>query len=107
VEHEKLPPPIPSGREGVKYFFAAWRQGFPDGHVTIEKAIAAGDLVACYLTWRGTHTGEFFGIPASGKPVTFKEIDIVRVANGQAVEHWAVTDNWKCVQDMFHRPPVI
>jgi steroid delta-isomerase-like uncharacterized protein len=100
VEHEELPPGTPPGREAVKYFFAAWRQGFPDGQVTVEKAIAEGDLVSCYMTWRGTHTGEFFGIPASGKPVTFKGNDIVRVANGQVVEHWAVTDNLSLMQQI-------
>jgi predicted ester cyclase len=100
VEHEELPPGTPPGREAAKYFFAQWRQGFPDGQVTLEKEIAEGDLVSVYETWRGTHTGEFFGIPASGKPVSFKVIDILRVANGKFVEHWAVADNLSLMQQI-------
>ena len=65
-----------------------------------QMEIAEGDLVAGYETWHGTHTGEFFGIPASGKPVTFKVNDIVRVANGKIVEHWAVTDNLSLMQQI-------
>ncbi len=100
VEHEELPPGIPPGLEGLRAFFAAWRRGFPDGRVTLELEIAEDDLMAGYETWRGTHQGEFFGIPPSGQPVTFKVIDIVRVANGKVVEHWAVSDNLSLMQQL-------
>jgi steroid delta-isomerase-like uncharacterized protein len=93
VEHEELPPGVPGGREGVKYYFAEWRRGFPDGHVSTVLQLAEDDLVVTYSVWRGTHTGEFLGMPPSGRPVEFKVIDIVRVADGQLVEHWAVSDN--------------
>jgi predicted ester cyclase len=91
-EHEELPPGAPAGREGVRYFFREWRSGFPDGRVTLDLEIAEGDLVTCYETWQGTHTGTFLGIPPSGKRVLFRGIDIVRVADGKAVEHWGVSD---------------
>ncbi len=80
------------GREGVKQFFREWRTGFRDGHVNIDLEIAEGDLVTCYETWSGTHSGTFLGIPASGKQVSFAAVDIIRVADGQFVEHWGITD---------------
>ena len=100
VEHEELPPDIPPGIGGVKAFFAEWRSGFPDGRVTLELEIAEGDLVACYQVWRGTHTGTFMGMAPSGKSVNFKVVDAVRIANGQIVEHWAVTDNLALMQQI-------
>ncbi len=100
IEHEALPPGVPPGIEGLKAFFAEWRSGFPDGRVTLEQVIAEGDLVVGYETWRGTQQGTFMGIPASGRPVTFKVVDIVRVANGQIVEHWAVSDNLSLLQQL-------
>lgn len=100
VEHEELPPNIPPGIEGLKAFFAEWRRGFPDGNVTVEQLLAEGDLVACYEVWSGTHTGEFMGIPPSGKPVNFKVVDIVRIADNQVVEHWAVSDNLALMQQI-------
>lgn len=100
VEHEELPPGVPDGVEGMKYYFEGWRQGFPDGRVTIEVEVAEDDLVTAYSIWRGTHTGDFLGMPPSGRPVEYKVIDIVRFANGQIVEHWAVADTLTMFQQM-------
>ena len=52
------------GREGAKQYVAALRAGFPDLHFTVEDQIAEGDMVVTRWTARGTHTGEFQGIPA-------------------------------------------
>ena len=51
------------GREGAKEYVAALRAAFPDLHMTIEDQIAEGDRVVTRWTARGTHTGEFQGIP--------------------------------------------
>ena len=100
VEHEVLPPGTPPGREGAKVLIAGLLDAFPDLQVTVDQELADGDRVMFYETWRGTHQGEFFGIPPSGQPVTFKVIDIVRVANGKVVEHWAVSDNLSLMQQL-------
>ncbi|MGH2522631.1 MAG: ester cyclase, partial [Anaerolineales bacterium] len=50
--------------------------------------------------WHGTQTGEFLGMPANGKPVRCKVVDIVRIGNGKIVEHWAVTDNLSLMQQI-------
>jgi steroid delta-isomerase-like uncharacterized protein len=43
---------------------------FPDMHWTIEEQIAEGASVLTRFTWTGTHNGEFFGVPASGRKVS-------------------------------------
>jgi len=45
--------------------------GFPDLHVTVEEAIAEGDLVVLRLTVRGTHRGPFMGLEPTGVAATW------------------------------------
>ena len=54
--------------------------------------IAEGDRVVVRQTWTGTQRGEFMGMPATGKSVSWGVIDIVRLADGKAAEHWGQMD---------------
>lgn len=92
VEHEALDPRLPAGREGVKAFFETIRQAMPDMVMTPEDIIAEGDRMAVRVVMTGTQTGEFMGIPPSGKRVEISVIDLVRIENNQVVEHWGVSD---------------
>jgi steroid delta-isomerase-like uncharacterized protein len=93
IDHEAGLPGQPSGREGVKFFVNAMREGFPDLRPkTIEPTMTDGDLEAARTILSGTHSGEFMGIPASDNTVEFESIDIIRVSDGKVAEHWGVTD---------------
>ena len=100
VENQELPAGAPQGRDGVEHFFRQWSQGFTDRNVTLDLEVAEGDLVTTYQTWRGTHTGEFLGIPATGKTVKVQAVDIVRVADGMLVEHWGILDMLVLMQQL-------
>jgi steroid delta-isomerase-like uncharacterized protein len=100
VEREVLPPGTPSGREGIKQMTRMFRGAFPDFNVTIEDMIGEGDKIVARLTWNGTQKGEFMGIPASGKRVSFSVIDIIRVSGGKFVEHWGLMDNTAMMQQL-------
>ena len=100
VENQELPAGAPQGRDGVEHFFRQWRQGFADRNVRLDLEVAEGDLVTTYQTWRGTHTGEFLGIPATGKAVKVSGVDIVRVADGLIVEHWGILDMLLLMQQL-------
>jgi steroid delta-isomerase-like uncharacterized protein len=50
--------------------------------------VADGDRVARHAVFTATHTGEFFGVPASGRRVSIPSLEIWRVADGRIVEHW-------------------
>ena len=93
-------PGVPSNREGVKRLTAMFRQAFPDSYFTIEDMMAEGDKVATRKTFHGTHQGEFMGIPPTGQQVSMGLIDIVRIAEGRVVEHWAVGDNLGMMQQL-------
>ncbi len=92
VEHEMLDPRMPAGREGVKALFRMARQGMPDLVMTAEDIVAEGDRIAARAVMTGTQTGEFMGIPPSGKHVEITVMDLIRVENGLYAEHWGVAD---------------
>jgi len=80
------------GTEGAKQYVAAMRAGFPDLHFTIEDQIAEGDMVVTRWTARGTHAGEFQGVPATGRDVRIAGTDIDRIVGGKVAECWAHVD---------------
>ena len=100
VEHEELPPGMPSGREGVKQLTATIRSAFPDFKATIDDMVAEDDKVVLRMTWRGTHQGEFMGVPPTGRNVSFGVIDIIRIAGGKFVEHWGQMDSMGLMQQL-------
>ena len=65
------------------------RSSFPDMTFTVDLLIESGDLVVSNWTVTGTHTGTpFFDVPPSGQPVTINGTAILRIRDGQIVEHW-------------------
>ncbi len=95
-----FPPGLPPGPAGLKIFTGAFHAAFPDGHLTIDQMIAEGDSVAARLTFRGTHTGDFQGIPPTGKAVTIPALDVVRLADGKIVEHWGGPNLFSLLQQL-------
>ena len=91
VDHSPFPG-VPPTREGVKMLFAGLRAAFPDLRVTIAEQIAEDERVATRKTFRGTHRGDFLGVPASGRPVEFEVIDILTFESGKITEHRVVLD---------------
>jgi len=92
TDHSTPPPGIPAGREGIKAIASALRTGFPDLTYRVDLQIAEGDFVAGYATVTGTHKGEVFGMPATGKHAEWTESHIVKMVNGKITEHWGVID---------------
>lgn len=91
IDHSR-PDGIEPGADGVRQQFDGFRAAFADFRAVIHDQVAEGDKVVTRKTFHGRHTGEFNGIPPTGREVTIEVIDIVRVENGQIVEHWNVVD---------------
>jgi steroid delta-isomerase-like uncharacterized protein len=91
VSHNN-PPGFPDGVEGVKRFFAMFRDAFPDAGVRIDEIVDAGDRVAVATTLTGTHRGELMGVAPTGRVVEVTGIDIVRIEDGRIAEHRGLTD---------------
>jgi predicted ester cyclase len=89
--NRSAPPGAPTGPEGMLLTFnRVLRPAFPDLSVEIRDQVAEGDKVTTPKTIRGTHRGELFGIPPTGKRIEIDVIDIVRLDNGRYAEHWGV-----------------
>jgi steroid delta-isomerase-like uncharacterized protein len=89
---------LPEPRHGTDAW-QAWRQGaemlrraFPDLHAHIEDIFAAHDRVAVRLTFTGTHSAEFLGIPATGRTVRYVSHEFYRVTDGLIAEEWICSD---------------
>ena len=81
------------GREEFREGVLAMLSAFSDRQVEIADQVVAGDKVATRWTATGVHSGEFNGIPATGRHVSLTGISIDRIAGGKIVESWEVTDD--------------
>lgn len=93
-------PGVPIGPASVRQYLAPIMAGFPDSKVTVDDVLAEEDKIAVRFTARGTHTGDFMGIPPSGKPIAAQGISIIRIANGQMVEEWQNFDMLTLLQQI-------
>ena len=95
-----MPGGPPLDREQASGMAAMFYAAFPDMHHTFDDQIAEGAKVVSRVTFRGTHHGDFQGIPATGKEVTFGAIFIDRYQDGKVVEHWAQMDMMGLMQQL-------
>jgi steroid delta-isomerase-like uncharacterized protein len=88
VDHDPLPG-VPADREGFKTVVQMFRSAFPDFEVDLMHTIVDGDKVVDHVASRGTHTGEFMGIPPTGKRISTSAIVISLLgSDGRIVERW-------------------
>ena len=71
----------------------------------IDDLIAEDDRVVGRFTIEATHTGNFLGIPPTGKRIRISGIDIVRIRDGQIVEHWYAEDALGLYRQLGVAPP--
>jgi predicted ester cyclase len=74
------------GEAGPKRRIQERLTGFPDLSVDIEDMFSAYDKIVTRLVWRGTHTGSYAGIKATGKRVQLPDFAIWRCEDGKLVE---------------------
>ena len=86
------------GREGVKALLNAFSNAMPDAEVGLAYQVAEGDKVVSRYTWSGTHQGDIFGVPATGKHVSWTATAALRIADGQIREAWLNWDQWGLMQ---------
>ena len=85
-------PNVPPGREGVRAFFKMVNNAFSDVEFSVEDMMAEGDKVVWRWTLQGKHTGDFRGLPPTGKEFGFSGISILRLEDGKFAELWVEQD---------------
>ena len=103
VEREDFPGISPD-KEGTRQFFTIFRTAFPDLHMEAHEAVIDGDLACVRSTMSGTHEGDFMGMPPSGKRFEVTAFDLVRLRDGQVIEHWGLMDAMKMMQQLGAMP---
>ena len=84
--------PVRQGPAGHLAWLNAIRAAMPDLRYTIEDMVVGDDAVAVRTTMSGTHRGDFFGLPPTGRSVRVNQINIEHFRDGRIVSHHRVTD---------------
>jgi predicted ester cyclase len=97
-------PANPDGAIGgvadVRFHLEALRRAFPDVTFTVEDMVESGDDILVRWSARLTHTGDYFGIPPTGKAATITGMNHWRMGSGKAVEGWVNRDDLGLLQQL-------
>lgn len=88
------------GIQGFKDYYQNYMTGFSDVTFTIVDVFGQGDKIVKHWNFKGTHTGEFFGIPASGKKIDIDGVTLVKMKDGKIVQEQDFLDNLSFYQQL-------
>jgi steroid delta-isomerase-like uncharacterized protein len=103
VDHTPQPGRTPD-KAGARELYKVLRAAFPDFHAEIHWQLADDDRVTTYKTYHGTHLGAFFGVAPTGRKIQFETVDVMRVRDGQIVEHWGVANLFSLMRQLGAAP---
>ncbi|MDI3424030.1 ester cyclase [Streptomyces luteolus] len=86
-----VPEPL-HGREIWRSGTQAMLDAFPDLRITVEDMFGVGDKIVVRAGFRGTHRGDFQGVPATNREVSFRSIEIYRFEGAKIAEEWVAPD---------------
>lgn len=89
-----------TGVEGFKEHFATFHRCYPDLKISVNGQVAEGDIVVTWWTMRGTHTGQWGGIPPTNRAITLHGVNIQRFRNNKIVEHWGGSTSLEALLDI-------
>ncbi len=92
INHDPNLPVPDADLQTIKEVIGGLLAAFPDLKSDEEDLISDGDKIVVRSTFRGTHKGEFMGVAASGREVTFTGTFIDRLTGGKIDEQWVVFD---------------
>ena len=87
------PPGMQHGHAGHLAVVNLFMSAFPDMRWEIDDLLSDGDKVVAQTTMTGTHRGDFFGIPATGREVSVSGIHVLTLRDGRIVLHQGVNDD--------------
>ena len=99
-----MAPGTPSNRDSLMKYLKITREAFPDLKFDIMHVAGSDDIVFVHYRFTGTNTGPFLGMPATNKKVDYNGVDMIRVKDGVAVEHWVYSDNLTYMKQMGMLP---
>lgn len=88
------------GIDSAKAYYSNFLTGFSNIQFIINDVFGQGNKLVKHWTFKGTHTGLFFGIPATGKAVNIEGTTLVRMENGKIAEEKDFFDNLEFSQQL-------
>lgn len=100
------PDPRPMiGPQAVRDHLIGLKGAFPDLVFDVDDMVDNGSEIIVRWTARGTNTGDYFGIPASGKPIEITGMNTWATQDGMAIEGWVNRDDMLLLQQIGVIPP--
>lgn len=78
----------------------AFRAGFPDTTVQVDHQVEEGDTVISRWTIEASHTGDFFGVPPTGRRISLAGFSEYRFCDDKMVEAWVTYDQLGLMQQL-------
>jgi predicted ester cyclase len=91
---------VPDMREQVRSYLSRGDDPFPDGHEEIKDIVAEGDTVMVRWNFKGTHTGTYLEIPATGKSIEMIGFAVYYLENEQIVDDLMLMSNCGALKQM-------
>ncbi len=76
-----------------------------DARFELEEIIAEGDTVAVRFAMTGVHTGEFLGIPPTGKKIRRAQISFFHIRDGKIADSYSVSDMYGMMYELNKQQP--
>ncbi|HHH50278.1 MAG TPA: ester cyclase, partial [Saprospiraceae bacterium] len=89
-----------AGIEDFKAYYQNYLTGFSDIEFTVLDIFGQGDNIAKHWRFKGTHTGNFFGMPATGNKVDVEGVTIAKMKNGKIAQEQDFMDNMAFMQQL-------
>jgi steroid delta-isomerase-like uncharacterized protein len=89
-----------AGIEQAREHLLTFHHCYPDMVVTVEGQVAEEDIVVTWFIMRGTHLGAFGGVPATGKQIALRGVNVQRIRNGRIIEHWGGSNSLEALLEL-------
>ncbi len=94
-----------TGPEAFKLTITKQRSGFSEVRYEILDFLSMGERACVRWVMHGVHTGEFIGVPPTGKRIEHHAILILRFEGDKIAERWGIVDNFGLMRQLRGGPP--
>jgi predicted ester cyclase len=96
----EAPPGVPPGPAGIVGILRMLHGAFSDQRWEIHQVVREGDTVVVHCTHHGRHTGDFFGLPPTGRTFAYSQMHLLRFVGDKAAAHTAVRDDAELMRQL-------
>tara|TARA_X000001036_G_C20498449_1_gene732843 strand:+ start:163 stop:678 length:516 start_codon:yes stop_codon:yes gene_type:complete len=88
------------GIDAFKAYYNNYLTGFSDAEFNIVDVFGQGDKIVKHWNFKGTHDGDFFGIPATGKKIDLIGTTLVLMKDGKIIQEQDFFDNYSLLSQL-------